>query len=376
MERRCEASVRPEKLKGGSTGVGAIRTRPGWTGLLRWAVALAAGALIGVLAGQYVVTRPSGPSSDDAPVRQTYMISEGTLNRTLRFPAMAEWAVTGIVYAPAGGVVTEIVKPSGAFGAGDLVLRLNERPVVVLPAPVPAFRDLAVGSQGRDVAALQAYLATLGYPVAADLEAFTKTTLSAVRTWQRALRLPPTGVVARGDLLFVDLSDLDGSPLRWTAAVTAGASLSPGAPILERLADAPTLTIEFGETPPDQFTEGLRGRATFPAGQQVDVILSAFRSANGRLTAELVASAGPLCDASDCLALVPADGKTQVDVEFTLVPETTGPLVPAAAVQSDATGQAFVELPDGRRQPVTVIVASEGMVIVDGVASGQEVVLP
>lgn len=104
--------------------------------------------------------------------------------------------------------------------------------------------------------------------------------------------------------------------------------------------------------------------------------LSAIESTNGRVWAKLDAATAPLCRGAECLRLVPAADQTPVDVEWVLVPDTTGPLLPVAALQSDPVGGAFVELPDGSRRPVTVRVASGGSAIVDGVAVGEAIVLP
>ncbi len=356
--------------------MGAMRARRGWVGFLRWTGILAVAVVAGVVAGQAVVVRSGEPSVNPSPSPQIYLVREGTLARNLSFPAVAEWRPTSAVYAPTGGVVTEIGIGSGLFHAGEVVLRLNERPVVLIAGTVPSFRSLALGVRGRDVAALHAFLAGLGYPVNSGSSTFTSRTRSAVMAWQRSLGMPETGNVALGDVLFVDQLGTNGSPMRWTAPVAIGAQISAGIPILERLAPAPTLEIEFGASLPDQIAVGIHGRATFPSGRSVEVVLSGFRTAEGQQRGVLSAPNGPLCSGAECLALAPVDGTTQVSVEFTLVPSTTGPLLPAAAVQSDAAGQAFVELPDGRRQPVKVVVASGGLVIVQGIESGQQVVLP
>lgn len=356
--------------------MGGMQVRSGWVGLLRWSGVLAIGVVAGVVAGQYVAGRSGEPSPGSTAAPQTYLARDGTLSRTLSFPAVAEWAAGGAVYAPTGGMVTEIGVGSGLFHSGEVVLRLNERPVVLVPGSVPAFRSLAAGARGRDVAALNAFLAGLGYRVDRRSSTFTTTTRSAVKAWQRSLGRPTTGKVALGDVLFVEPLDPGGSPMRWTPSLAIGAQIAPGIPILERLAPTPTLEIEFGASPPDEIAEGSHGVATFPGGRGVEVVLSGFRTVDGQLRGVLTAPSGPLCSGAECLALIPADGTTPVSVEFTLVPSTTGPLLPAAAVQSDAAGQAFVALLDGRRQPVKVVVASNGLVIVQGIESGQEVVLP
>lgn len=342
---------------------------------LHWIAALALGVVIGALAAGYVIGRPDGSAPDEIGARLTYRVEEGTLGRSLFVPAVAEWPVAGVFHTPAGGIVTEIVTTSGLVRPGDVVLRLNERPMVILPGPIPAFRALAVGLRGRDVAALQAYLESLGHQIASDEMVFTETTANAVRAWQGELGLPKTGTVDLGDVMFVDPKAFDG-PMRWTAVVTVGARIAAGTPLIERLADVPTLTVQFGGSPPAQLEEGLRAQASFPNGQRQVVELSVFRTLEGLQIADLAPPVGRLCRIAECLSLVAPFGQTSVEVEFTLVPETTGSLIPTAAVQSDGAGRSFVELRDGSRRPVVVIVADGGMAIVDGVSVGEGVVLP
>lgn len=353
---------------------GPKRTSRGLTGVLRWVGVLVIGALIGLGAGSYVLDRPEA-TADDVSTPDTTRVEQGTLGRTLRLPATGAWEVAGVIQSPAGGVITAIMSKSGVLEPGSILLRIDERPVVLVPGDVPAFREMSVGTRGRDVAALQGYLASLGYKVDRSASRYTKVTAAAVRRWQRRVGASPTGVVALGDVVLIPTSALN-APLRWVDAVTVGATIAAGAPIMERRAPSPTLTIEFGGSPPAQLEPGVAGEVTFPNGDTRAITLSAIRQENGRTWATLAPVDGSLCQVAACLALVPANGDTPVDVTFTLVPETTGPMIPVAAIQSDAAGRAFVELPDGSRKTVTVVVASGGSAIVDGLAVGEEIVLP
>lgn len=78
--------------------------------------------------------------------------------RTLRMPATAAWMVVAQIRAQAGGVITEVVADSGLLTPGDVLLRIDERPVIVLAGEIPAFRELRRGVIGRDVAAVHRYL--------------------------------------------------------------------------------------------------------------------------------------------------------------------------------------------------------------------------
>lgn len=340
----------------------------------RWLILLAVGVVMGTIASAYVVGRPTqGPNASGAP--DFYVAAPGTLSRTLQLSGTAEWPAIGQLHIPAGGIVTEVVAASGIVRPGDVLLRIDERPLVLVPGEIPAFRALTVGTTGRDVATLQRFLAGLDLEVDEQLDQYTETTADAVRRWQDALGIPATGEVELGDILIAAPSSLN-APLRWTDQVALGATLAPATSILEQLEVAPVLTIDFGGEPPTQLEAGVVGYVTFPGGAARKASLSQFRYSAGRVWATLEPPSGQLCNPAECLELVSPEGTTPIDVEFVLVPETTGVLVPVAALRSDASGRAFVELKDGTRRFVTITVASGGSAIVDGIEPGEAITLP
>lgn len=93
-------------------------------------------------------------------------------------------------------VVTRTPKQrGGSVAAGDVVLEVAGRPVIALPGSLPAYRDLAVGDVGPDVAQLELALAALGLdPGEADDE-LTGATAEAVEDLYERLGypLPATG---------------------------------------------------------------------------------------------------------------------------------------------------------------------------------------
>lgn len=332
---------------------------------------------LGLIAGTYALGSPPAEAVDENDRPLTYTVESGSLGRTIEFPAVARWEVAGQVFAPAGGTLTEIVHDGVALEAGDIVIRVDERPLVVVPGPVPAFRPLELGMTGRDVAALNAHLASLGYAVDADAATFDAGSVAAVRAWQERLGLPPTGSVQLGDVLFIEAEHLDGPPFRVAPELAIGAPLPQGAPVLERLEAAPSLVMEFSGNLPDPLRPELEGIATYPDGTSVPVIIGDLESAQGRTIVKLTGlDGGPACEPVECLELVPTVGETRVTIEFVLVPPTRGPVIPAAALQTDADGDPFVSLADGSQRTVDIVVTSGGLVIVEGVEVGETIQLP
>lgn len=334
---------------------------------------LVLGFTIGLTASASILGRPA--ATEASPTPQTVTVRAGSLSRTLRSVATAEWTTERRLYSPTTGIITQLQPGPGFLHPGDVLLRVDERPLVAVPGEVPAYRPLEEGARGRDVAALQRFLAAAGYVVDAAVDRFTAVTTRAVREWQQSLGLPPTGVVLLGDVLFVP-PDAFGVPTRWVGDVALGATVAAGMPLAEVLSSQPVLSVEFGASLPPEMTPGLRGEAIFPNGDRRGVTLVALEEAPGRLIGWLGPTAVPLCRAEACLDLVPLSGATGVAVEWVIVPETSGPLLPVAALLSDASGGAFVQLPDGSRRPVVVRVVSGGMAIVTGVEVGETVLLP
>lgn len=344
---------------------------------MRWlSLALLAFAL-GVSAGAYVAAQATSQSLDPPLPPATYTVEIGSLGRTVTLPGIARWDVAGVSFAPASGVITDLDAEAGAISPGEVLIRLNERPMVAVPGEVPAFRALAEDVVGRDVRALNAYLASLGYGVAAESETYDGATESAVTAWQQELGLPASGKIELGDVIFVPPEFIDGPPFRVVRELAVGAMVSEGSPLLERLESTPTAVMEFGGTLPDEVAPGLNGAATFPTGKRVDVSVGGSSTAEGRVRVRIIGpGGGAICVPEDCIQLVSPTGESSLSVELTLVPDTSGPVVPSAAILSDASGAPFVTLADGTRRTVEVLVNDGGLTILTGVQPGDELRLP
>ena len=113
-------------------------------------------------------TRPPAPSVVTAPVRVTRAAITLVLRGTVTI------AGTEVIAPPstAGGdlpVVTASPYGYGSqVGAGDAVIAVANHPVIVMPGNIPAYRTLAYGDSGPDVAELQAALALVGLPAGND----------------------------------------------------------------------------------------------------------------------------------------------------------------------------------------------------------------
>lgn len=138
----------------------------------------------------------------------------------------------------ATGTVTWLPEQGATVRRGGALLRVDDRPVVLLYGRLPMYRDLgltattdttgttdptdsesteAAGSgadgeraapaeptelRGMDVLQFETNLAALGYTGFTVDETFTVKTALAVERWQRSLGLPETGTVGIGDVVY------------------------------------------------------------------------------------------------------------------------------------------------------------------------------
>src|SRR5215831_8188567 len=95
-------------------------------------------------------------------------------------------------------VVTKIYRPPGStVRPGNVIIEVAGRPLFVLPGRVPAYRDLAPGESGSDVAQLQAGLGSLGFGVGGDASGvYGAGTGAAVAAFYRSLGYPVPAVSA------------------------------------------------------------------------------------------------------------------------------------------------------------------------------------
>ncbi|MEU6102260.1 peptidoglycan-binding domain-containing protein [Streptomyces flaveolus] len=130
----------------------------------------------------------------------------------------------------ADGTVTRLPQQGSTVGRGEELLRVDDRPVILLYGTLPMYRSLGLGAQeaeeeqgdgraqdvrgdgdvptapremrGMDVMQFETNLAALGYTGFTVDETFTAGTADAVERWQRSLGLEETGTVGVGDVIY------------------------------------------------------------------------------------------------------------------------------------------------------------------------------
>lgn len=339
-------------------------------------VVLVVGAgLAGWWAASVALAPPEDPLEGQTVDEIAYEVGVETIARELRFQALAEWtALDGPLNRAVGTVTSVVVEPGDTVATGDTLYVLDLQPVVVAEGATPMFRDLGQESEGPDVAQLQGLLIDLGFLESEADGVFGVSTRRAVEDWQKSLGLDDTGVVLVGVVLFVEGLP---RPVVPGEGIVTGRQLVGGEEALRLLPEGPRFWIPLSPeqralVPPDapvivEHDEGVWEAVT------IDVV----DSAQG-FGIENVLSApdgGPVC-ADECAATVPITGVSEFEVRVVVIPETTGPGIPVAAIRTGADHNLFVRLESGEERPVTVLESTGGTAIVAGIDAGDVVLVP
>lgn len=336
------------------------------------AVVLAVGVAVGWAAA--VVFRPA----PDVPVAADYTTTDvvaGEVGAQSSLSVVAAWSRQPGGVNRASGVVTSVAATTGAPAeAGAELYAVDLRPVFAAEGDVPAFRDLAAGAEGDDVAQLQRLLTALGHYDGDDDGVFDAPTAAAVRAWQRDVGVNDDGVVRAGDVVFV--GDLPARLIVDGELVSPGTSLAGGEAAVQRLSDAPSFTLEVTREQAARAPEGTAVSIAAPEGEtwSAQVGGSAPGEEDGLVLTLESASDGAVC--GDACSTIDVGGRTLLDAVVVTDPPVRGLTVPVAALRTDAAGEAYVIDESGGEHAVEVVASVGGMAVVEGVPEGTRVRVP
>lgn len=141
-----------------------------------------------------------GPGRTAGVVTRRTLTESATVEGTLGYGAKLD------LYDRLAGTFTWLPTVGSVIGRGETLWRIDNRPVVLMYGPVPAYRTLKAGvGDGPDVAELNRNLIDLGFDPYGEIDEpahFGAATAAAVRRWQEAEHLPLTGEVELGRIVF------------------------------------------------------------------------------------------------------------------------------------------------------------------------------
>jgi hypothetical protein len=290
-----------------------------------------------------------------------------------------------VVINGARGTYTKLPNGGDRVDCGDVLYRVNDRPVLLLCGSTPAYRSLSEGDSGRDVAELNANLVDLGYATRAQLDpssdSFGSETASALEKLQSKLGEDQTGSLGLGRAVFLP------EPVR-IAQVTGelGGSARPGAHVLSATSEVVEVQLNLDPSQQGEVKKGDRAQITLPGNTSVTGKVDRL----GRV-AQVPAGQDNNAGAAIIPAYVSLDDpqeasgldKAPVQVEITTKGVASALSVPVTALVGKSGGGFAVEVvrADGRRELVVVKLGlfdtGGGRVEVEGdLREGDHVVVP
>lgn len=372
--------------------------------------ALAVGALAAVATVSTLSTLAlSGTPDRPAPVASprtggTVSVLRETLVDRTTVDGQLGYGAESPVLIRATGTVTWLPRAGTTVRRGSALLRVDDRPVVLLYGALPMYRELGPPAapqaqapaasdggtasspapdtspaatpaapspsaaptpvRGRDVRQLQTNLRALGYSGFTVNGTYTSATAAAVRRWQRDLGMPATGTVGVGDVVYA------AGPVR-----VSGANVRLGAQVQqEALRSTGTTRSVTVSVPVDEGSWAV-------ADAQVTVQLPGGRSVAGTVTG--VGQPAVASEAAGGAEMLPVTigvrdqkalgelQKASVTVTYVRRRQENVLAVPVAALVALAEGGYGLETSSGQYVPVRTGMFADGKVEVSGPQIGQ-----
>jgi peptidoglycan hydrolase-like protein with peptidoglycan-binding domain len=369
------------------------RRRSGRRG--RWKVIAGTGIVLLVAGGIAVAVTDPFDDGDVQPVSSTdgtslVAVREGPLSTQVTQSGTLSYAAHGdgtpyAVVNQAEGIYTWVPSEGKEIGCGETLYRVDEEPVALICGGTPAYRDLSVGDEGREVRDLNENLVKLGYAEKSELDPdsdyYGSETAEAVAGLQDELGVDETGRLDLGDAVFLP------GPLRVTKALAkAGTRAAPGAQAAQTTSARRQVTVELDPGQQSQVKVGDRAQITLPDNRttpgKVSRIGTVAKSGDDEKD-----SSGSTIPVYITLTRPKDAGKLDeapVQVQITTDGVEKALTVPVTALMGKTGGGYVVEVADpanGRRRLVPVTLGmfdnDNGLVQVSGgLSAGDQVVVP
>ncbi|MET7951538.1 peptidoglycan-binding domain-containing protein [Micromonospora sp. NPDC005324] len=317
----------------------------------------------------------SAPPATAAVTRQTLADSE-TADGELGY------GTTRTATAKLSGTVTALAAVGSTVRRGKPLYLVDNEEVVLLYGGLPAYRTLAPGVGGPDVAQFERNLEALGYTGFTADDEFTGATADAVRDWQEDLGLPETGRVEPGRIVYADREvRVEGHQ------ADVGDLTQPGQAVLTYTGTSRVVTVELDMDDQRLAKRDAKVTVRLPDGGAVAGTISTVETV---VQAGAAGADGQAGDAetkievtvavTDPKALTGFD-QASADVTFTVSERRDVLTVPVAALLALAEGGYGVQVAEGdasRVLAVTTGLFADGRVEVTGagLTEGTTVVVP
>ncbi len=197
------------------------------------------------------------------------MVSEAG---TLTYRAQSDGSPYSVI-SQVRGIYTELPLAGQVVSRGQVLYRVNDRPVVLLYGSTPAYRTLSAGAGGPDVAELNADLVALGYATRAQLSPkstfFGPATITAVQKLQATVGATQNGTLTLGQEVF------EPSAVRVTSVpAQLGGSTQPGEIVVQGTSTARQVQVALSASEQTTMAIGDKVSITLPSNRTTPGVVS------------------------------------------------------------------------------------------------------
>jgi hypothetical protein len=344
--------------------------------------------------------------ANTAPVEQRELSAMVSVDGALTYRAQSDGSPYSVINQ-ASGTYTELPVPGQVISQGQVLYRVNDSPVVLLYGSTPAYRTLAAGATGADVAELNADLVALGYATAAQLSptstSFGSATTTAVEELQAALGVAQNGTLTHGQAVF------EPAAVRVTILSTPlGGNTQAGQTVMQATSTIRQVQVALDAAQQSDVAVGDKVTITLPNNQTTPGVVGSIgtvatcpaSSGSGGSSSGSAAQVAGTCSSGSsgagttptiAMAVTPSDpaatdtwdqAPVQVSITTSNVPSAL--VVPVTALLAQSGGGYAVEVvgTGGLNHLVAVTLGlfddADGLVQITGsdLAAGQRVVVP
>jgi peptidoglycan hydrolase-like protein with peptidoglycan-binding domain len=369
------------------------------------AAVAAAGGVVVMSGAKQQASAAQQPSVDAVKVERRALAAMVSQAGTLTYRAQPDGSPYSVI-EQARGIYTKLPAAGQVVSQGQVLYRVNDRPVVLLYGSTPAYRTLSVGASGPDVAELNADLVALGYATRAQLSSksasFGPATATAVQKLQSAVGVTQNGMLTLGQVV------LEPTAVRVTSvSAQLGGSAQPGETVLQGTSTVRQVQVALSASEQTTMAVGDKVSITLPNNRTTPGVVSSVgavaacpsSSASGGSGSSSAAPETDTCSSNGSgsgtptitVGVTPSDraatgmwDQAPVQVGITTASVSNALVVPVTALLAQSGGGYAVEVvgAGARNHLVPVSLGlfddAEGLVQVtaSALAAGQEVVVP
>jgi hypothetical protein len=348
------------------------------------AAAAATGGAVATFSAKQATGAAQEPPVNTATVERGKLSDTVSMYGTLTYRARSDGSPYAVINK-ASGTYTKLPDAGDKIDCGAVLYRVDDRPVLLLCGPTPAYRSLSEGDRGPDVAELNANLVHLGYATRRRLgpssDHFSAETASALEKLQSKLGDDRTGSLKPGQVVF-----LPESVRIATVTGELGGTAQPGTQVLSATSDTLGVQLSLDPSQQGEVKIGDRAQITLPGNTSVTGKLERLgrvaqiaEGQNGAPGAAFISAYLSLDHSAKARGL----DRAPVQVEITTKGVENALNVPVTAIVGHSGGGFAVEVvrAGGRRELVAVELGlfdtAGGRVQVEGdLRVGDRVVVP